>query len=168
MRYLKIFLVVLTFSTTIPALAETVEWSSAAMACTPTSSTVAEGRYVTTAGRVKFKEGQVGTISFVCPVSGELRNGSYILKAHTTSGGPGKTFVNLRRSKKDSFSVTTILDADIYIAIPNNKHESQKSGRGQVVFNTKEFYYWVQLTVKKSDASGELAIHGVELLKQQF
>lgn len=168
MHYSKlVFLLILAFSLASPSFAGTVEWSSAAMACTPTSSTVAEGRYVTTAGRVKFKKGKFGLISFICPVTRKLKKGSYILKSHTTlTGSRGQTSITLRKSKKDSNSISNILTANISLAKTANKHQSQKSGPKKLIFDTNKFYYWVQLTIKKSNARGERAIHGVELIRQ--
>lgn len=169
MRHSKLFyLLIILLSTTAAAIADTVEWSSAAMACTPTSRTVAEGKYVTTAGRVKFRKGKTGSISFVCPITQKLKRGSYILKGHTTyaGGGNGQTLIALRRSKKDGYGVTNVVNADIYFAAPPNKHRSQSGGNKNLVFDTAKFYYWVQLTIKKSDSNGERAIHGVELIRQ--
>ena len=164
-----IFLLILTICIVKPSFAETVEWSSAAMACIPTANTVAEGRYVTSAGRVKFKNNKFGLISFICPVSKQLRDGAYILKAHQTIGR-SVTAIVLRQSIKDSDSVSNILDANIYKVVTGSKYSIKWSGNPlkKLKFNNKKYYYWVQITIKKRSNIGtdETAIHGVELIRQ--
>lgn len=169
MWHSKLFCIwVLTFFVISSSFAETVEWSSVAMACVPISNTVEEGKYVTTAGRVKFKDRKSGLISFICPVTQELRSGEYTLKGHTT--GFGLPTIVLRQSEKDNYSVINMLNADIYFGVPGNKYGTQHSGtHKQLNFDSKRFYYWVQITIKKSnnaDTGVPTAIHGVELIRK--
>ena len=170
MRHANLVLpLILAFGIVTPSFAETVEWSSAAMACTPTASTVEQSRYVTTAGRVKFKDDKYGLISFICPVSKQLRNGEYVLRSHLTNGRSIISIV-LRQSTKDGYSVANILDADIFFTQGGSKYSIQHSGNPlkTLSFDNKKYYYWVQITIKKSKNIGAdtQAIHGVELIRK--
>jgi len=172
MRHSRLFfLLILLLSTATPSFAETVEWSSVAMACVPTASTLAEGRYVTTAGRVKFKKGKLGSISFICPISNKLRSGSYILKGYTTHSSDvartdGQARITLRKSKKDAYLISNVLGSDVFRLILGTKYRTQESFPKQLTFDTNSFYYWVQLTLERNGVRGEAAIHGVELIRQ--
>lgn len=98
------------------AYAQTVVWSSPAMACTPTATTLAERKYVTTGGKVKFKDNASGQISFVCPISRALPGGQYSVQGAftrpSTMYGDGNA-LQLRRTNKKTGAVETVLSAVI-------------------------------------------------------
>ncbi|MCI5123610.1 MAG: hypothetical protein D3925_03820 [Candidatus Electrothrix sp. AR5] len=108
-----------------------------------------------------------GSITFICPVSQPLKKGSYILKAHTSyTIGKSQASIILKKSKKDDYSIYTVLDAIIHLPEPGSKYRTQYSGPQRIEFKFKEFYYWVELTINKDEAIGDQAIYGVELIRE--
>jgi hypothetical protein len=162
---LCIIVPVITFAQV--SVAETIEWTSSAVACIPSANTVKTKRYETSEGRVKFKEGTFGSISFICPISHPLKNGEYILKAYTSySGGKGETLIALKQCSKKDHSISDILNAIALTAEPGTIYRTQSSTLQQITFNNKEFYYWVEIAIHQHDKDGEQTVSGVELIRQ--
>jgi hypothetical protein len=139
-------------------------WSSAAMACVPSATTAAQALYVTTAGGVKFREGAVGSLTFICPVSAPLQDGLYKVAGLVnlqTDNDNGVTFL-LRRAHKTSGAVSTVLEANSVRWNPGLNAtfvyvETQASKAVNFDFDT--YVYWVQFTNDRSD----LSVKSVEL-----
>src|SRR5262245_39325213 len=89
-------------------------WSSAAMACVPTGTTAETAKYITTAGGVKFKDGESGSISFVCPVSIPLPAGQYRVTGLASVSFPSDEGIKfmLRRAHKATGAVATLIESN--------------------------------------------------------
>ena len=156
-RLFSVCTALLLLALATPALAETTVWSAVAMACTPTHTTAAQNRYVTTGGRVKFKPGATGVISFICPVTTKLPSGRYKIKGFYSQGGITEHHVQLRRAHVRTGAVSTLLSGDISAVSPSEKIAVRHSGnpQGKISFDLQNFVYWVQITLKTSDASAQ-------------
>lgn len=150
------------------AHAETTEWSVVAMNCTPSHSTVQQNRYITTAGRVKFKPGATGLISFICPLTSQLPTGKYKLKAFQ-SVGTGTAGVELRRAHVRSGAVSTMLAGAIFLKVPSDEMGVLHSGNPQntINFDLENFVYWVQITIRTNNPSAQSpSVLGAALSRQ--
>src|SRR4051794_16207312 len=110
MDYLRValFTTLILCASTRVCLAD-VKWSSPAMACVPTSTTAEEARYITTAGRVKFKDDAPGSLSFICPVSNRLPDGRYAVAGMVNLTSPNYSGLKfaLRRVERNTGNVET-------------------------------------------------------------
>lgn len=144
-----------------------VVWSTPAMACVPTATTAAEAKYVTTGGRIKFKDGHSGTLSFVCPVSVPIPGGTYVLEGRANLPTPDTTGVGfaLRQAFYTSGEVTTLLETDGVKASPTSSAPAFR-----VIVNVVPRYlglspnngYWVLITHQRPGVS-ILSVHLVRL-----
>jgi hypothetical protein len=146
------------------AFAQGTVWSSAAMACIPTGGTAEQAKYITTAGGVKFKDGESGSISFVCPISTPLPDGEYRVSGYASVSFPSDNGIKflLRRAHKATGTVTTLI-ASNYV-----RWNTLSSRRFWYVENTtpvavnfdfSTYVYWVQMT----DQIPGVSLLGVEL-----
>ncbi len=150
-----------------PALAQSTVWSAVAMACTPTHTTVEQNRYITTAGRVKFRPRATGNITFICPVTSQLPRGKYKISGFYS--GTGSIGVQLRRAHVRSGAVSTILSGDIFFTSSNYKMSEVHNGYSQntLSFDLRNFVYWVQITIKNNRSGAQSrAILGAALTRQ--
>lgn len=156
---------------TSPALAEKIVWQTTAMSCTPTSTTASEKKYVTTAGRVKFRDGQSGRISFTCPVSLPSGVGTYYIQGAFTSPsfqyGKGNS-VQLRHAHKRTGAVSTILSATIRMENqPKTKFGTVTSGPKKYSVNKKDYVHWVSFSLSRPTGNGvSPAFLGVEIIRR--
>lgn len=135
-----------------------VVWSTPAMACIPTATTAAEAKYVTTAGRIKFKDGHSGTLSFLCPVTVPLPNGTYVLAARANPPSADQTGLGfaLRQADLDSGVVSTPIETDTIEASTQSASAFRlivNAVPGSVSFHTGNNIYWVQITHKRPGVS---------------
>ena len=149
-------------------------WSSAAMACAPTAQTIAEKKYVTTAGRVKFKEGYTGTISFICPVTRTLKKGNYnLIMVAKLNGGSSVPTARLVEQQGSIYKIKNLLVAGNLIPSgfpsghPSAGYDAYWSDVEEINIDIdSNNYYWVQLTINKSASAGSgHAIEGVKLVR---
>ena len=130
-------------------MANQVVWSTPAMGMVPTSRTVREGKYVTTAGRVKFDLGQTGTISFIAAVTTALPAGEYALRALLERESPDLfgTKITLRKARRFGGEVSTILTCGPGVqggSVSNNIRFSD-SASNRFALDLDADFYWVQV-----------------------
>ena len=170
----QIFIIALLLGVfySIPTFAETVEWQSTAMACIPTSTTAEQNRYITTAGRVKFKPGKSGLIAFMCPVSRPLPTGKYKIRGRikTESKTPlnlNDIGISLRSAHNVTGAVKTVLRANNVENANGNKFRFDDSLTKKIKFDFRNFTYWVSLSYRrKTGNSRELSILSVQLIRK--
>jgi hypothetical protein len=145
-----------------------VKWSVAAMTCVPSSSTAKENKYVTTAGRVKFKNDATGTIVFICPVSAPLPDGKYRLNARVKKGmPPSELDVNLREAHKSTGAVNALISADSVSSVVSYDF-SIYSGQADIDFQFEDTFYWVQFAInRESTAVPAWSVLGLELVRPE-
>ncbi len=148
-----------------------IVWSTPAMCMVPTADTVKENKYVTTAGRIKFKVGESGRITFVAPVQIPLPEGRYILRAQLERRIPDLfgTTIELRRARRGNGAVETVLSCVGVQAGPvqNNIRVSDSPAKNMKI-DLNEFFYWVQVTdVNQTPATPDSvdAVLGVGLIR---
>ncbi len=167
----QIFVVALLLGVffSIPTFADTVEWQSTAMTCVPTSQTIEENKYVTTAGRIKFKTGKFGLISFLCPVSKPMPAGKYTLRGKIKTPAPDLfgIAIQLRRAHNVTGDVATVLNVSgVQQGNITKNFRSTDSARKQVKFDFIEYTYWVQISYKRNSANSDsLSVLSVQLLR---
>ena len=155
-------------SLSVPALADTIEWQSTAMACVPSGSTVEQNKYVTTAGRVKFKPGQSGKITFICPVSRPLPSGEYVLRGRIKTPIPDRFGISLqlRKANNSSGNVNTVLSVNMVQTGNVSGFRFADSILKAVDFDFDRDTYWVQISYSRDSAQGEtLSILSVQLIR---
>lgn len=171
-RHLNMIQYVMTFclfaSLSIPAFADTIEWQSTAMACVPTGGTVEQKRYVTTAGRVKFKPGKAGIIRFICPVSRPLPSGEYALRGRIKSPIPDLFGISLllRKANNSSGNVSTVLSAKRVRTGNVSGFRTATSDSKVINFDFDRDTYWVVISYRRDNAQGEtLSVLSVQLIR---
>jgi hypothetical protein len=118
----------------------------------PSGTTVREGKYVTTGGRVKFDEGEQGTITFLAPVSVPLAAGTYTLRGHIVRTVPdllGSELL-LRQVSHVGGNVSTLLSCETVASsstggVVNNVRFTDSETK-KLTFDLSKFYYWVQIS----------------------
>lgn len=144
-------------SVIIPRVAEadTVEWSAAAMTCTPSATTIAQNKYVTTAGVVKFKPNESGRIVFLCMVSSPLPDGTYFLAGQIEAASPNHTGLKmqLRRRHKVSGAISNIASAATVSIADQPLRRFASQFPTDINFEFDKFVYWIQITMDKESAA---------------
>jgi len=150
---------------------DTIVWSMPAMCMVPTASTAQENKYVTSGGRIKFKVGESGKITFVAPVQIPLPEGKYALRAHLERKVPDLfgTTIQLRRARRVGGAVNTVLScAGVQSGSVQNNIRFSDSPTKSMKLDLDEFYYWVQVTdVNRTPAARDSvdAVLGVGLIR---
>lgn len=148
---------VASLATASSASAEKPVWKSIAMACVPTSETVANGVYVTSAGRVKHEPGKLGTISFVCHFYEALSVSSqkqYRLRAYVNrvSNHPAVreyATATLRAARDKTGEVVTVLETENDNFLSSNEPMVQIFSQPKLIAWSADFTYYVQLTITR-------------------
>ena len=136
-----------------------------AMALVPTSITHEEQKYITTAGRIKFKAGQTGLISFIFPFP-------TLQKREVKKGGVGITLRYARDLNAEGASVkaelrryglfgspngnvATVMEVDSDNQSPQGPSGSENSfasistSRAEIL-DTSQYGYYFQVTLKRN------------------
>jgi hypothetical protein len=158
-----------------------VVWSCNAMAAVPAISAVRNQLYEVRAGRVIFKEGKSGTINLFCPITRDL--GPSLRSLHLTyrdgDGHKGKTSsvtaairrVNKKTGHVTSFKFGTVSSNDVAApdSGPKGWKTHQSARASETLLNQNHhmdlgnFYYYVQITMRRTDDKVPLAVMGVYL-----
>jgi hypothetical protein len=123
-------------------------WSVPAMCMVPTAETARQNKYVTTAGRIKFRAGQSGTIAFLAPVNVPLPQGEYFLRAHLERTVPDLlgTKIQLRRARRSNGAVSTLLTCvGVQRGPVQNNIRITDSDAKKFELDLDTYYYWVQV-----------------------
>ena len=136
------------------------------MGCVPTSTTISEEKYVTTAGVVKLKDNTVGNISFICPVSNVFGQGQYYLAAWVKASDAAidTATVQLRARNMENGHTRTILT----VGTPSSPGQTAFRELVSVVetldFSDPFETYWAQITLKKRNRTDEtVSVLAVEI-----
>lgn len=166
---LFIGLILLVMSVATKVTAQTVVWQSVAMACVPTSNTVSQDKYVTTAGVVKFKPERTGRISFICPVNFPLEEGEYYLGGRIKTPFPDLFGITLQLRKKHNVTgaVETVLSVNsVQRGDITNEFRFSTSAPKRISFDFEESAYWVQITYSRNNGgTASLSIASVQLTR---
>ncbi len=162
------------------ALAQSrIVWSSNAMACEPAGAPIARDLHDSLAGVVRFKDGQIGNIALICPISQNL--GSTMLRSLRITyrdgdgrQGPSSVTAALRRVRRTDGHVATLRNGEVGSnqptapnSGPNGWATHQSGAPGQVLNHSLDlanFYYYVQINLRRTDPSVPLAVMGVHLV----
>jgi len=161
-----------------------VLWSVAAMTMVPTAQTIRDGKYETTAGGVKFRVGESGSISFVSPITRSLRAGRYVLNVHivrTDKQEPIEgnellgTTAEIRRRSRGNVTTVIALPGDNFDGVeggvatgtPHNyvARGGQKNLPDGIDVDTG--FYWLQLKLQQEGPASEAkrnAVSGISLV----
>jgi hypothetical protein len=148
-----------------------VVWSTPAMGMVPSSRTVREDKYVTTAGRVKFDVGKSGRITFVASLTTPFPQDTYHLLAHVERPGPdlAGARITLRRARRADGAVDTVLTCDSVQSGPTtNNVRFARSPDRELAIDLNTYYYWVQVddeTSVPATAQTVRATLGVSLVR---
>jgi hypothetical protein len=167
-----------------------VVWSCDAMAAVPAIPAIKNELYEVRAGRVIFKDGRSGTVNLFCPITRDLGPSirSLFLTYRDGDGHEGPSVVSaaLRRVNRKTGHVTTFNfgntssndDGKPQInenPAPNSgikgwaTHQSARPGRTLLNQNHQmdlmNFYYYVQITMKRKNGITPLAVMGVFILE---
>lgn len=152
------------------------------MCMVPTARTVREGKYETTAGVVKFRVGESGSIVFLAPITRSLPAERYTLRAHVEREDPVEsnrfphllgTNVLLRRRRifqggvEDVLVIATAHGASLLrgsntFYTVDGPAENLNDG-----IDVETYFYWLQLEVQQeSPATAQTlnSVIGLELL----
>ena len=128
-------------------------WHANAMSCVPTPSTIKEEKYIKSGGRVKFKSGESGLISFTCPFTLPDSSGKYFLSLNVRSAhrGDNNSFkAKLRKAPFSNGAVETILSITNNTSNKPMMFKSMGSRAKKITFDSRKNSYWVQISQTKS------------------
>jgi hypothetical protein len=129
-------------------MADQVVWSTPAMCMVPSANTAKEGKYVTTAGRVKFDVGQSGLITFLTAVTVPLKEDTYHLRALLERQSPDlfSTSIALRRARLADGAVSTLLECSkVQSGQVTNNVRTAISDEEKFAIDLDSYFYWVQV-----------------------
>lgn len=156
-----------------------VVWSFDAMACEPAGAPIAMDLHDSLAGAVRFKEGKTGNIALICPISDDLGNTTLrslrlTYRDGDGKGGPSLVSAALRRVRRSDGDVATLPNSEVNSndsnadnSGPNGWATHQSGSQGAVlnhVLDLSNFYYYVQINLKRTDADVPLGVMGVHLI----
>ena len=183
----NLFIVKLTFLILILSLTTNsygqsrVVWSYDAMAAVPSIPAIKNDLYRVLWGRVIFNEGKTGIVTLFCPITegtGKFR--SLILTYKDGDGPLGSSEVSavLRRVNRTggppvSFQYGLVSSNGVGYPVSNesqgNWKTKQSARTGETLRNQshqldfKNYYYYVQITMKRTDPEVPLGVMGVYL-----
>lgn len=153
-----------------------IPWSIPAACMVPDARTAQEGKYLKTAGVVKFAVGQSGSIVFFAPITASLAADRYVLRAileREDSGGPnahppllGTNVVLQRRGFQHGVDTMLRIDHELVIG-QDGLYTVDSPGRDLGEINIQKHFYWLQLEVKQAQpatAQTRNAVIGLQLL----
>ena len=156
-----------------------VVWSYNAMASVPAGGQIKGDLYDSRAGKVIFKAGKTGNIALICPIPddlGKVRLRSLRLTYRDGDGKEGPSLVSaaIRRVRRSNGSVTSLSngtvssnDANAVNSGPSGWATHQSGSPGRVlnhVLDLDNFYYYVQINLKRTDSKVPLGVMGVHLI----
>lgn len=155
-----------------------VIWSQDAMAAVPTPATLRADLYDSVAGRVKFRSGRTGTVNLISAIPATLHKRhlrSLFLTYQDGDGrqGPARVSAALRMIRRRDGHVETVRNG----GVSSNDRRAPNSGprgwvthqsatRGNTIDHRLDFeknYYYVQITLRRSDPTVPLGAIGVYL-----
>ena len=153
-----------------PAKAQSPRWAMNGAGCVPTGTTIQLENYLMVAGHVKFQAGKTGQIVLTCPVAVGVGNVNRLGVAYIDSTGTGTASgvrVQLRRIRKTTGNVETVtgFDFNSNSSFPSTASWAHR-GAGPASGHTLDdfnYYYYVQVTLTRSNTSDSASIGGVEL-----
>jgi hypothetical protein len=149
------------------AIAQPPDWAMDGAGCVPTDPAIQNDSYIITAGRIKFKDPKVGSITVICPVSVKVGSINSIGVSYRDSTGVGtsaRVRAALRRINKFNGSVSTVTGL---VFDSNNEGETNYTFQTAFTSHTLDdsnFYYFIQVTLTRSSTSEIIEFGGVELL----
>ncbi|ANM30268.1 hypothetical protein ABI59_12770 [Acidobacteria bacterium Mor1] len=156
-RAIPTILALLSLAGAAPCLADEVVWKADAMSCVPTSATASAGNYVTTAGRVKFARGAVGTLSFICPFDpSDLRfGGRFQLEALVRNR---EDFASLYPTVKAQLRAVRESDGAVLNVLLTDRQDPatifstfrRLYSRDALIAWSDDYTYYVQVTLQRS------------------
>lgn len=151
--YLVTLIVLASLTATVGYSRDRIVWSINPMSATPTSNTLSEAKYITTGGRVKFKQGKTGTISFICQIppfkdfSG--LDFASIAMDYYQEVFYGSMSASIRRANRKTGAVQNVVTVKSTRGGRETSFKSVSNHCGcDLDFN--KFSYWVQFTLKRS------------------
>lgn len=135
-----------------------------AMSFIPTSTTLSEQKYETIAGRIKFKLGETGQLTFVCPLPSVQqykndKNGGITMELRyyrELRASQASVSVVLRRYSLITGNVQTVLQMDT-----DNENPPGPSGQSNyfakieasrnAILNMSKYGYYFQITLKRNE-----------------
>ena len=156
-----------------------VVWSCDAMGAEPAGAPIATGLHDALAGAVRFRDGQVGNVALVCPILDDLGGvGLRSLRLTYRDGdgrqGSSEVAAVIRRVRRSDGHVESLANG----GLSSNDSNAPNSGPTGFVTHTsgspgnvlnhrvdlQDFYYFVQINLKRTDAAVPLAVMGVHLI----
>jgi hypothetical protein len=165
---------------TTRALTESrVVWSCNAMATRQAGAPIVADLYDALAGVVRFRDGRTGNIALICPILDDLGGaGLRSLRITYRDGdgkqGPAEVSAVIRRVRRSDGQVATLENGNVSSNAataansgPTGFATHQSGSTGSVlshVIDLENFYYFVQINLKRTDAAVPLAVMGVHLI----
>lgn len=160
----------------------TIEWSYNAMAAVPTPATLRDDLCDYLAGRVRLREGKTGTANLICPVPATFHQ-KHLRRLLLTygdgdhGGDASEVRAAIRFIRKGDGHVQTVGNNQEWSTVSSNDDNAPNSGPsgwathqsnrgferiGVLDFNKR--YYYVQITLKRSNPDIPVRAMGVELI----
>ena len=122
------------------------------MSCVPTSTTAEEKKYITTAGRVAFKERQTGLISFICQMPSFKRSKkidavNLTMDYYRRSSG-GRIKASIRKVHRRTGAVSDVVTVNSAFGGSTRSFRSVSNG-SQEKLSFEDYTYYLQFTLKQ-------------------
>jgi hypothetical protein len=154
------------------AFAQNPKWVMDGAGCVPSDRTIKADSYIVVGGRIKFNGSRTGGIAVICPVSAGLGTVSRIGVSYRDSTGSGKSArvsTDLRRIRKTDGHVENVTGTGLTFSSDNHATTKYTFALGgspsDHTLDDVNYYYFVQVTLVRSNATEVAEFGGVELLK---
>jgi hypothetical protein len=159
-------------------MSDVTQWAIVPSCMVPTAQTVREGKYVTTAGVVKFAVGQSGSIVFNATITTSLPAGQYNMRAYLERDDPPRLDI-LGTNAQLWRRANGVLGAGVEHVLAISGEGLPLLGQNGVYvvdsppgqfpggINIQDYWYWVQLEVQQASpaiAETRNAVIGLELI----
>ena len=155
-----------------PAQAQSAKYHIAGISCVPSSQTIDAQTHVTQAGNVRFDTGKVGIVTMFCPIPFEASFkaevvGLTVLLRDGDGLGANVVSVNLRRLQRSNGSISNHQNAQLNsnrdCSEPNDVNWKECAIRFPDDLDFKRFYYFFQVTLRRSNPSVNASFGGIRL-----
>jgi hypothetical protein len=145
-------------------------WSSAAAGATPYHDAIQRDLFLNTLGRMRFREGKIGTINLVCPVEyvRQLESVRHLRVTFRDAGrlpGRGRVVAVLKKVSKQTGNITNVLgiSSDSVSAPPDQLRTavSVQLPSDEIPLNDDLHYYYIVITLERTSLEQNPTVFGV-------
>lgn len=146
-------------------------WSIDAMACVPNGATTRNNLVQTSHGHARYTDGKTGDLYLICPFTNAQLHGTTVRSIELTyrnNSNRSKVSATLRMMDKRTGDVSDALSVSTGACLLDslqlgNPYVTCQGGSGGHVLDFNRFYYYVQLSLQRPQASDDIRVVGASI-----